>query len=301
MAMIGKLYTAKTTIIPSLPPSTDLSTKTILVTGATSGLGFECARQLLQARAGRFILPARTLSKGEETRKQLLNDPIILSKNPNATIEVYQLEMEDFDSVVAFIAALEKAGVERIDIAIMNAGVRKSQKTISKSGHEVTTQVNHLSTSLLTFLLLPYLRNASKLPGSSPARLTIVSSGFHNRASLSKEQQQPNIFTALDSVAEKKYDPGSYYNISKFLNVAWTRDLASRVSTDEVIINTVNPGACVTDLGREANPTAVAIFKFAAGIIARTAEQGARTYGHAAILMGKESHGQYINNCTIAE
>lgn len=143
----------------------------------------------------------------------------------------------------------------------MNAGVRGLHKAISKSNHEVTIQVDHLSTALLTFLLLPYFRNASKLPGSFPARLTIISSCMHTRASLSTEQRQPNIFTALSSITEKRFDTGDYYNTSKIFNVAWNWELASRVNADEVIINAVNPGFCVTNILREDSYVVATIIK----------------------------------------
>lgn len=298
---LSRLWIQQRTTIPPLPSTTDLSSKTVLLTGGSAGLGYECALQLLQAKTGRLIFPVRNLSKGEAARQKLLNDPIVKSKNPHAKIELFHLEMEDFESVAALPDALRQAEIYQIDIAVLNAGVRKEKMTITKAGHEGTLTVNHLSTILLSILLLPHLRAASK--PRYPSTLTIVNSSIHDLGTpaLTKELSQPNIHTSLSSRTPAAYDPGEYYKISKLINMFISRELAARVSADEVIVNTVNPGFCKSDLTREINPVLVAIAKPAFLVMQRSTRDGARCYCQAAVSGGKETHGRFWDNNGLVE
>ena len=84
------------------------------------------------------------------------------------------------------------------------------------------------------------------------------------------------------------------YLVSKILDVFGTRAIAER-STQPVIINTVNPGLCYSELSREMQGWAVALFM---RLLARTTEVGSRTLV-AAVFAGKESHGQYMSDCVV--
>lgn len=119
----------------------------------------------------RVIMDVRTLSKGEEAKADLLKS------NPSCNVEVWELDMDSFDSVMAF--GKRAQGLDRLDIALLNAGVKKPEYTQNKlAGHETTIQVNHLATALLSLLLLPPLR-ASAAKYGNPSRMTITSSEVH--------------------------------------------------------------------------------------------------------------------------
>lgn len=84
--------------------------------------------------------------------------------------------MDSYDSVVAFGKRVQE--LERLDIVLLNAGVKKHWERNAATGHEITSQVNHLSTALLSLLLLPPLKATAAKYGK-PSRLTIISLEMH--------------------------------------------------------------------------------------------------------------------------
>lgn len=118
-----------------VPASTNLSSKTAIVTGANAGLGFESAKQLLDLNLSHLILAVRTPSKGENAANELRR------LAPKAKIEVWQLDMCSYASIQAFA---ERVGrdLSRLDIALLNAGlVKPSFELVKETGHEETLQV----------------------------------------------------------------------------------------------------------------------------------------------------------------
>ena len=91
------------------------------------------------------------------------------------------------------------------------------------------------------------------------------------------------------------------YNVSKLLEVFAVRQLAAQLSASskpKVILSVLNPGFCHSELTREFKGAKAAILVIAKAAIARTTEEGSRTLVQAA-LSGKESHGQYLNDCKV--
>ncbi|KAI0425646.1 hypothetical protein F5Y09DRAFT_352111 [Xylaria sp. FL1042] len=93
--------------VPSLPPDLNFSGKTVIVTGATAGIGLEICRQLLGRRVSNLIMAVRNTSKGEMTRQTLLLEPAVKTANPNSTVRVMQLDMESYASVQRFASAFK--------------------------------------------------------------------------------------------------------------------------------------------------------------------------------------------------
>jgi hypothetical protein len=117
-------------------PATDLSGKTVLVTGGTAGLGLETSLQLLRLKAGTLILGVRNASKGEAVKRQLLADDEARRVNRNATIKILPLDLADERSVVEFgKRVLEEE--KRLDILLLNAGMNLIHFEKSTSGHEM--------------------------------------------------------------------------------------------------------------------------------------------------------------------
>ena len=104
---------AQRTKIPYIVP-TNLSNKTVLITGSNAGLGFEAAREILPHKPGRLILAVRNLEKGNAVRRKLDE-----TKAASTTIEARPLDQSSFGSVHAFVKGLNG---ERIDFALLNAG-----------------------------------------------------------------------------------------------------------------------------------------------------------------------------------
>ena len=282
MGFIGFMY-RQAMVHPPPPPPRDLSGQTILVTGSNVGIGLEATRQLLSFKVSRVIMAVRTLAKGEEAKAELLK------LNPKAHVEVWPLDMDSFESITTF--GKRAQDLDRLDIVLLNAGVKKQQYSQNPStGHETTIQVNHLATALLSLLLLPPLRATARKYGK-PSRMTITASEVHMWTPF-KERTAPNIIEKLDD--RSTFGNPDRYNVSKLLNVLWARELASKISSSEIVINTVNPGLVCSSLHRE--NTSAAEKKFTQ-IFGRTTEEGGRTLVDAAVVEGPQTHGGYMSEC----
>jgi NAD(P)-dependent dehydrogenase (short-subunit alcohol dehydrogenase family) len=156
--------------LPALPKTLSFVGKSILITGANSGIGFEFTRQLL-------YIAFRTLVKGEKTHKTLLRDAAVQKSNANTILMPYELDLSKYSSVLSFCKKLS-AEVQTLDLAVMKAGAGIFKFDILPTGNETMLQVNFLSTALLSLHLLPILQRESKL--DHPSHLTFVGSiGAH--------------------------------------------------------------------------------------------------------------------------
>lgn len=282
MGFLGFMYRQKMVHPQPIPPQ-DLSGQTIIVTGSNVGIGLAAIHLLMDFKVSRVIMAVRTPSKCEEERK------ILLKAHPGGSIDIWPLDMDSFDSVVAFGKRAQE--LERLDIVLLNAGVKKHMwEQNPLTGHEATIQVNHYSTALLSLLLLPPLRATAARHGK-PSRITITSSEVHMWTSF-KERKAPRILDELDD--EKNWGNPDRYNVSKLLNVLWTRELASRVKPSDIVVNTVNPGLVKSSLHRENKNSMEKKFTEYFG---RTTEEGARTILDGAIIQGPQTHGGYLSEC----
>jgi NAD(P)-dependent dehydrogenase (short-subunit alcohol dehydrogenase family) len=136
--------------------------RNVLITGATSGLGHAAAAKFAKLGASKVIIPARDIARGEQSKAEL--EALVGQKGQ---FEVWHLDMNSYDSVTAF-AHRAATGLEHLDVAVLNAGVRKVAHTLSKHGWEEDLQVNVLSTMLLGILLLPKLKESKKHTGMIP-------------------------------------------------------------------------------------------------------------------------------------
>ncbi len=200
--------------------------KICLVTGATSGIGFEAARELAR-RGATVVLTARDQTRGENAQ-----DAIFQATGRKA--ELLTCDLADLASVRA--AATEfKARHNRLHVLLNNAGVWHRTRRITKDGLEETFQANHLGPFLLTTLLLDVLK------ASAPARIVNVSSALHYRGRLNWDDLQ----------MEKRFDGTKAYSNSKLANVLFTRALARRLAGTGVTVNAVHPGVIATSLSRD--------------------------------------------------
>ncbi|KAF3038991.1 hypothetical protein E8E12_004364 [Didymella heteroderae] len=233
----------------------------------------------------------RSTKKGEDAKKHIEETTGV--KN---VVEVWQLDMSSYKSVLDFAARAEKK-LERLDVALLSAGISAGKFEIFEQD-ESTITVNVVSTFLLALALLPKLKATSARFNTRP-NLTVVASDVHFVTQF-KEKDVPEgqIFAKL---SEPTNDMQERYFVSKMMEVLVVRAWADRKPASQipVTINFVNPGYCKSALTREANFAMKMAQAVLNPIFARTTEQGSRTLVHAASA-GPESHGQYMSNCRVA-
>lgn len=122
--------------IPELPQDVSLAGQTAIVTGATSGIGQELSLQLLRLGLNHLVIGARSLQKGFSSRLDLLSDPKVQVVNPNARIDVLELDLARYDSVTVFAEKVLKT-VSRIDLLILSAGINLADFETTVDGNEM--------------------------------------------------------------------------------------------------------------------------------------------------------------------
>lgn len=284
-------------------PKADRSGQTLIVTGSNVGLGLEAARHFVRLNADKVILGVRSLERGEAAKLYIEE-----TTKRQGVVEVWQLDLGSYESTKQFVKRAE--GLKRLDAVIENAGISTAIYSISED-NEKTLTTNVISTFLLGIMILPKLRETAVKFNITP-HLSIVSSEVHYFTNFA-EKDDPDIFKTLNSketanmsdrfVAPENVKLGpanvSRYNVSKLLEVFYTRELATRTKKNdkpEVIINYLNPGLCHSSLVR--GDDLLFIFSVLKFIIARSTEHGSRSLVHAAGA-GSESHGQYLSNCLV--
>ncbi|CAK7205416.1 hypothetical protein SEUCBS139899_008187 [Sporothrix eucalyptigena] len=271
------------------PKDTDLSGQTIIVTGSNTGLGLECAKQLLSYKLSHLVMAVRSIDKGEAAAAPLRK------QYPSAKIDVWPLDMTSYESIQTFVSKVD-TGLPRLDVAVLNAGIGFQPFQIVKStGHELTVQVNYLSTMLLAILLLPALKNKS--PAGKPGRLTISTAMLSATAKFPNKNAVPLLPSFND---ESIWDMSDIYSTSKLLGQMFLWKLTDIVSADNVVINMVEPGFIKgTDLHRERPGAVQFMLGLMKSVSARSVQLGATAYIDAAVVKGREAHGCILGNWEI--
>lgn len=207
--------------------------KTILITGASDGIGKETARTL--AKQGHIIImhgrnKDKTRAAYEEIKQATGNDQI----------EMFIADFLSLSDIKRFTNELNHK-YDHLDVLINNAGAQfTDKKETTAEGHEKTMTINLLAPFLLTTLLMELLKN------SKSARVITVSSSSHSMSG------QPD----LDDIElEKGYSMGKAYTLSKLYVIWIMQHFVKQVTSagiDNITFNTVHPGAALTNLGREA-------------------------------------------------
>ncbi|KAJ5881197.1 uncharacterized protein N7473_012250 [Penicillium subrubescens] len=268
---------------PPADPTTSFAGQTVLITGANTGLGYEAALKFAALGASRIIFGVRSLRKGEDARAQICQQTGYDASN----IQLYELDMSTFASVKAFAEAVAKE--PRLDIAVLNAGLMATAYHVSPEGYEMCLQVMVLSTAFLGMLLLSQLQKSAAISGT-PSHLEFVGS-IMGRAVKADTFSQTDA-KILDQVTQPDFFGfQKQYNVSKLLLFYVLDGLVESTSSSSVIINTVCPGACRTDLGRNFSTWLRIPLNLVQTVLARSAEEGARTYV-SGVTLGQESHGQ---------
>ncbi|KAL7948380.1 hypothetical protein V8C42DRAFT_314249 [Trichoderma barbatum] len=275
--------------------------KTVIVIGASGGLGLEAARHYVRLGASRVILGVRSQSKGDEAKRNITSS-FSTEVIKSCAIDVWLIDLASFASVKAFADRATKE-LSSIDIALLNAAVDKAQFGLTKDGWEETLQVNSLATALLALQLLPKMRQSSR-PDWKPCLSIVASRGHQVVSEGAAWMDAPNCLEALNKEENFGQAPIRYC-VSKLLVIYAVREIAklalSSNGEPEVVVNYSCPGACKSDLAREADSTgkkvALAVIQ---ATICKTTEEGSRTIVVASGL-GVQSHGLWYHKDRIAE
>lgn len=184
----------------------DLTGKVIVITGANSGLGFECSK-ILAKKGATVVMTARNMDKGEKAKATILNE------NPQATLDLMKLDVGNLQSVREFAEAF-KAKYDRLDILLNNAGLMAIPRQETVDGFEMQLGVNHLGHFALTGLLLDVI---TKTPH---ARIHNVTSSANFMGKINFD----------DLMLEKDYSRWESYGQSKLANVFFTFELNKRLA-----------------------------------------------------------------------
>ncbi|KAI4642057.1 uncharacterized protein J4E79_011583 [Alternaria viburni] len=265
---------------PKVPQPETFTGKTVIVTGANSGLGLEATRHFVRCGATTVIIACRTRSKGEAAQRD-----IEATTKRTGVLQVWELDLSSYASVKAFAKKCET--LPCIDIVLENAGIAQG-KFERIEGHEAHIAVNVISTFMLALLLLPILRRTAETHKTQPY-LTIVTSEVHHWTQF-PQKKADSIFAELDD--EKKADMADRYNVSKLMQILLVRHLTRSIIKDKtkepVVINCVTPGLCKSDLVKDMGMAPVVFKK----VLGRQVEVGSRLLVNATAL--PESQGEYI-------
>jgi retinol dehydrogenase-12 len=219
--------------------------KTVVVTGASSGIGAAAAVEL--AKRGATVVPVgRDAGRTASVARKVGAEP--LEADFSSLEEVRQL------------ARLLLERHDRIDVLVNNAGLVAGRRKVTADGLELTMAVNHFAPFLLTNLLL------DRLKASAPARVVTTASDAH----------RGGLVDVDDLNGERRWSSWSAYGTSKLANILFTRALARRLGQTGVVANCLHPGVIRTGLARGA-PLPIRLGWRVASVFFGSPRKGART------------------------
>ncbi|XP_066875047.1 retinol dehydrogenase 13 isoform X3 [Kogia breviceps] len=209
------------------PSKTTIPGKTVIVTGANTGVGKQTAVELAK-RGGTIILACRDLEKCEAAAREIRGETL------NHRVNARHLDLASLKSIREFAAKIIEEE-ERVHILINNAAVMRCPHWTTEDGFEMQLGVNYLGHFLLTNLLL------DKLKASAPSRIINLSSLAHVAGHIDFEDL---------NWEKRKYDTKAAYCQSKLALVLFTKELSRRLQGTGVTVNALHPGVARTELGR---------------------------------------------------
>ncbi len=251
--------------------------KTVVITGANSGIGLEASLGLAKLGA-RVVMVARDKKRGLEAVEY------VRSGSGSKSVD---LLLADFSALknVRKLASDIKKKYKKIDVLLNNAGGIFGKRALTADGFEWTFGVNHLAPFLLTNLLLPVLKK------SGNARVVTVASMAHTMGRINFD----------DIMSEKKYDEMGAYAQSKLANILFASELSRRLKGTKVTSNSLHPGVVHTRFANSGSPLSNFLYS-RLGFFMETPAQGARTSIYAASSPEMEGvTGKYLSASRIAK
>ena len=259
----------------------DLTGKTALVTGGSSGLGAVTARALA-SKGARVIITARDMDKARKAVDEI-------KASTGSDVEIEELELGSFDRIRKFAERFLKKH-DTLNILVNNAGVMACPQSTTQDGLELQFGSNHLGHFLMTVLIAPALIRGA------PSRVVSLSSNGHRFS--------PVVFDDIQ-FERREYQKWAAYGQSKTANALFAVGLNMRLKDRGVEAFSVHPGAILTDLPRHLTDEDWQMFRDlqeAGTLHLKTVESGAATSVYAATAPELNGRGgAYLADCRINE
>jgi NAD(P)-dependent dehydrogenase (short-subunit alcohol dehydrogenase family) len=230
--------------------------KSVIITGATSGIGYECAMHMARIAVDeQIIIACRNLESGRRIVEK------IQQKTGHKHLRCMLLDLESLSSIRDFKEQFSKQKEPSIIALINNAGMQNITATkFTKDGFESTFGVNHVASFYLSLLLLPFMDNNGSI--------TFTASGVHDPKQ--KTGIEPPVFKSARELAfpvetgEKLNIVGQRrYSTSKLFNILTTYELQRRLSSTNIRVNAFDPGLVPgTGLARTYSPMLRFVWKY---------------------------------------
>ena len=251
-----------------------MENKTVVITGATSGIG-EVAAIRLAEKGARIVFTARDKGRADDTMAALNK------ANPKAGHTLHMADLSRLAEMKRIGAEL--AGEPQIDVLVNNAGALFNKRVETEDGLEMTFALNHMAYFVITNLLLGKMK--------AGARIVTVASNAHRGARLDFDDLQ----------SRRGYAGFPVYSKSKLCNILFNRELARRLSGSGVTANALHPGFVATRFGNDSGGIVRAVLKVAKPIGAISPEEGAKTIIYLASSPSTAGvSGEYFYECKTA-
>lgn len=229
------------------------SSPTILITGASDGIGLRTAERLAEWGANLYLI-------GRNETKTASVVSSIRNKFPNISVQ-YSIADLSLPTEVKRVALEVKKNISSLDVLLNNVGAFFSKKTITKEGHESTFALNHLSYFLLTYHLLDLLKKSPR------ARIINTASQAHVGVDINFHNLQ----------GELSYNGWNAYQMSKLENILFTYELAERLKGTNITVNAFHPGFVASQFAENNKGFFSGILKIAKFFAAINLDKGSDT------------------------